>query len=90
MHPESKCYLTGRPVDFIQTETFSFDHIVPTTRGGGNDLDNLGVACPIANIAKNNQTIEEFIQLCKEVLENFGYIIEKKMVLAGEAEIESA
>jgi 5-methylcytosine-specific restriction endonuclease McrA len=72
-----KCYLTGRPIDISKSRSYHFDHILPRTRGGQNTLDNLGIACKEANMAKTDATVEEFIQLCKEVLINFGYEIKK-------------
>ena len=46
------CYLTGRPIDLCDTKTYQFDHIVPVSKGGTNDLSNLGVCCKEANQAK--------------------------------------
>lgn len=38
----------------------------------------MGIACVAANQAKKDLSVEEFIQLCKEVCENFGYEVKKK------------
>lgn len=40
-------------------------------------MDNMGLACKQANVAKNDMSVEEFVQLCKEVLEFRGYKITK-------------
>lgn len=72
-----RCYLTGRPIDLLKPKTYSFDHIVPLAKGGGSDLDNLGLTCKEANHAKYDLMAEEFIALCKEVLECQGYSISK-------------
>ena len=69
------CYLTGRSVDLTKPRTYQFDHIMPRSRGGDNSLDNLGLACKEANQAKHNLTKDEFIQLCKNVLETHGYSV---------------
>lgn len=70
---QSQCYLTGRPVDLNQPKTYSFDHITPISRRGDNSLDNLGITCLAANKAKNDLSVEEFLVLCREVLEHNGY-----------------
>ena len=67
------CALTGRPLDFNKPETYEYDHIIPTSRGGDNTIDNLQIVCPEANRAKQNLTDEEFLDLCKEVVLNKGY-----------------
>lgn len=72
-----KCYLTGRPINTNDFNTYEFDHIIPRTLGGENSFDNLGIARPEANRAKNNLTVEQFIELCKDVLINFGYKVSK-------------
>lgn len=72
-----KCYLTGRDINWDDPNTFSFDHIVPVSKGGENTLDNLGLCCFEVNQSKNDLSIEEFVSLCKEVLENFGYKVKK-------------
>ena len=66
------CYLTGRPLDYHDTSSLNFDHIVPVARGGDNSLENLGLCCPQANKAKSDMLVDEFLQLCKEVIEHNG------------------
>jgi len=73
-----KCYLTGRPIDINDFNTYEFDHIIPRLLGGESSFDNLGIARPEANRAKNDLTIDEFIGLCKDVLINFGYTVNKE------------
>jgi CRISPR/Cas system Type II protein with McrA/HNH and RuvC-like nuclease domain len=72
-----KCYLTGKDIDWNDPNTFSFDHIVPVSKGGKNTLDNLGLCRFDVNQSKNDLSVEEFVSLCKEVLENFGYKVKK-------------
>lgn len=67
------CYLTGRTIDLNKPTTYAFDHIIPTTKNGPNTLDNLGLACKIANSAKTDMTVDEHIHYCAEVLMNFGF-----------------
>lgn len=67
-HP--KCYLTGVEIDIYKPKTYQFDHIIPRTRGGQNTLDNMGICTKEANLAKRDMTPDEFINLCKMVVEN--------------------
>ena len=61
------CYLTGTPIDFTKDD-WSPDHIIPIAQGGDGSLDNFGVTIPIVNQMKNNQTPEEFIDMCEKVV----------------------
>jgi 5-methylcytosine-specific restriction endonuclease McrA len=38
----------------------SVDHVLPTSRGGKDSLDNLVACCFACNAAKHNMTLEEF------------------------------
>ena len=69
-----KCELTGRTIDLTKDD-YNIDHIIPVSRGGSNELDTMAFTIPIANAAKSNMTNEEFVALCKEVCENFGYVV---------------
>ena len=62
------CYLTGTPIDLNKPETYHFDHIIPTSKGGTNDLSNLGICLKEANFAKNDLSIDELKILCKKIL----------------------
>ena len=63
------CSLTGRPIDLMKPASYQLDHIVPRSKGGDNSLDNCQLTCKEANQAKYNLTKEEFLQLCKEVVD---------------------
>ena len=71
------CYLTGRKIDLLRPKTYHCDHIIPVSMGGTASLDNLGLLCKDANIAKGSLTIKQFLMLCKEVMEHNGYKIER-------------
>lgn len=67
--PNPTCYLTGRPINLNEGKSYHLDHILPKSKGGDNSLQNCGLACKVANQAKTDMTLEEFVQLCKEVIE---------------------
>ena len=68
-----RCYLTGRLIDLNKSETYHLDHIIPTSKGGDNSLENCNITCKEANIAKNNLSVEEFYNLCLDVVNNKVY-----------------
>lgn len=65
-----KCYLTGRDIDLSDGRSYHLDHIVPISKGGDNSLDNCGLACRDANFAKSDMSLDEFYQLCEDVIKN--------------------
>jgi 5-methylcytosine-specific restriction endonuclease McrA len=71
------CYLTGKRIDLTNSKDYTLDHIIPKACGGDNSLNNLGFLKADVNYAKNSMTIEDFIQLCIDVLKHNGYSIEK-------------
>ena len=74
-----KCYLTGEDIDIYKPSTYEFDHIIPTSRGGDNSLDNLGIATKKANQSKRNMTPDELIFFCKKVLEYHKYQVKAEV-----------
>ncbi len=74
---DPKCCLSGRQIDWEDGSTYELDHIIPVSLGGDNSLENLQILNKEINRAKCNLTDEEFLQLCKEVLEYQGYKVEK-------------
>lgn len=50
----ARCAYCHTPVHLTVT-TFEIDHIVPKSRGGGGDLDNLCLSCPTCNRYKGSQ-----------------------------------
>ena len=73
-----KCYLTGEAIDLSDSSQYSFDHKVPRSKGGDNSLSNLGICLWQANRSKSDMTIDEYISLCKKVLEYNGYDVSKR------------
>lgn len=71
-----KCYLTGKEID-IMTDNYQLDHKVPVAKGGTNEISNMRAVLPYANLSKSDMTVEEYLDLCKTVLTNFGYEIKE-------------
>lgn len=72
---ETECYLTGVKINLLEDEDYSFDHIVPFSKGGTSTFDNLGITTKLANMVKSDLTVEELVQTCKLILEKQGYTI---------------
>lgn len=66
--PES-CYLCG---GHLQWSTAVVDHVLPISRGGGHDLENLKWTHRECNAAKGAMTLEEFVSLALKVIELHG------------------
>jgi hypothetical protein len=45
-----------RMLQALQGATFHVEHIIPDSRGGPSELDNLAWACPGCNLRKTNRT----------------------------------
>ena len=73
---QTKCYLTGTPIN-LETDSYCLDHILPVSKGGTNELNNMGITIPSANASKSDLQLEEFFSLCKLILENNGYTVTK-------------
>ena len=62
-----RCALTGRS---LTPDMASLDHIVPVRCGGKHLVENTQVLHRDVNRAKTTMTNEEFIRLCREVVEH--------------------
>ncbi len=62
-----RCALTGRQ---LTPETASLDHIVPVRDGGKHVMENVQVLHKDINRAKSTLALDQFIQLCREVVEH--------------------
>lgn len=62
------CALTGEAM--VQGQNATIDHIVPCSRGGSSDKTNLQWVTRRANQAKNDLTTEEFVELCRAVVQS--------------------
>ena len=71
---DTNCYLSGEKINLF-INNYHFDHIIPTSRGGNNSFDNLGILHETVNFMKHSLTPEELIEWCKKILIYNGYII---------------
>jgi 5-methylcytosine-specific restriction endonuclease McrA len=62
-----KCALTGRTL--TPGTNASIDHIIPTSKGGTDDVTNLQWMDLDVNFAKSDLSVDAFIQLAKEITE---------------------
>ena len=53
-----KCYLTGISINILEDD-YQLDHILPISKGGTNELSNMGITCPEVNQMKRGLTNEE-------------------------------
>lgn len=70
------CYLSGREINLYE-DNYNFDHIIPVSKNGSNDLENLGILHEKVNRMKSDLSPEELIEWCKEILEFNNYKVEK-------------
>ena len=62
-----KCAMSGLP---LEPETTSLDHKIPLARGGTHDIGNVWLVHQRINTAKGTLTTEEFVEMCREVVEH--------------------
>lgn len=59
MEQEEKCSYCGAEQEITKLE---IDHIFPRSLGGGNEIENLTLACRKCNIWKTNKLVEFFLK----------------------------
>lgn len=62
-----RCALTGVE---LTPETASVDHKVPVQQGGSHSIENLHIVEHRINWAKGTMTVDEFVDLCRRVVEH--------------------
>lgn len=67
-----KCYLTGQLID-ITKDDYALDHIKCVSKNGDNSLQNMGFCTAKANASKTDMNLIEYLDLCKQVLTNYGF-----------------
>lgn len=50
---------------YCDAKATTFDHVVPLSRGGSNDIENLVPACLGCNSAKRDRSLLHFLKLRK-------------------------
>ena len=63
-----RCYLTGKKIDLNDPSSYNLDHVIPTSKGGSNDLSNLNICTKNANNAKGDLSLDELYNLCESIL----------------------
>lgn len=64
-----KCYLTGYRINWFNTYNYDLDHVIPASRGGLSNLDNLNLLWPPVNQMKFTMQLSEMINLIRHILE---------------------
>lgn len=71
--PEIRCIYTGKigKVDVPKDDPkrISLDHNIPKSRGGSNDISNARPVLKRVNDMKGNMSQDEFIELCREIVD---------------------
>lgn len=63
----NRCALSGEPIDDKNSE---IDHIIPVSRGGSSEIENLQWVTRKINRMKHTMTNEEFVEVCRAVIEH--------------------
>jgi len=75
------CYLSGEKINLINDKNYNLDHIVPKTRGGENNLENLGILHETVNKMKGALLNEELFEWCIKILKHNGYDVVKNKII---------
>ena len=61
---EGHCGICGR---FIPLEEYTIDHIIPLSKGGTNDPENLQACCSFCNKAKDDSVGDDFLRRIERI-----------------------
>jgi 5-methylcytosine-specific restriction endonuclease McrA len=60
---EAKCLLYGNTCVYCgNVEPLTADHVIPLSKGGSNNIDNILPVCKSCNSSKKDKTFEEFLK----------------------------
>lgn len=62
------CYWTGIKLNLLDTKSYELDHLIPVSKGGTNDYNNIVLSSKFANRMKHDLLPKEFIDNCKLVV----------------------
>ena len=63
---DGHCAYCGRKIEF---DDMTIDHIVPSSKGGANTLENTIPSCQLCNNQKADRSIEEFRSFIENITE---------------------
>lgn len=61
------CWYCGLVLDGRNTH---IDHIIPKCDGGSDKIENLALACPFCNLAKNKESAQTFLSWLGRIKDN--------------------
>ncbi len=73
---DTVCYLSGEKINLFENN-YNFDHIFPSSKGGDNSLENLGITHEIVNKMKTDLTVDELLEWCEKILKFNNYTVYK-------------
>ena len=62
------CRLTGQSTPIIEKRNMHVDHILPTSKGGLDNIENLQLLCMNCNSSKHNKNMDEWVAFKKQQL----------------------
>jgi hypothetical protein len=74
-----KCSICGRPKDEVSLEV---DHIIPISKGGTDELNNLAALCKNCNLGKSNYSFSDYTSLTimpNDIEKNFKFCHDDKI-----------
>ncbi len=85
-----KCGICGG-IMLSHPRDLHIDHIVPLSKGGGNEIGNLQLTHPTCNLIKGNRTQQQAVVLChkKMSVANFAWSVEKGSSQTSHGHIDS-
>lgn len=69
---DTKCGLTGLPINLINDRNWEIDHIKPKSLGGDNSLNNCRILLKDVNQMKHGLSDNELIEYCKKIIKYAG------------------